>query len=192
MLKIVSILVVIAALLLPSSAIAKDKNAPTAVEVSLELMIEADNFKDLKAIPILGHPMELYLTHPNSLNEYKLEILVSEIFHSDKKVPKLYLEVYKKKQNSWTKIESIETLQLYDTPSEFSIQGNANNALSGEAIISAYNKQFDTNDIKECNSTSMLSTQSCCIVDCNDGSQNKLKCCGGLGCCGCGLCCEVP
>ncbi|MCA1767318.1 MAG: hypothetical protein LC639_03710 [Idiomarina sp.] len=193
MLKIItSILLITLGLILPNTASAQDSNYLSAVEVSFDLRIEEDNFKNLKAIPVLGHPMELYLTHPNSLEEYKLEILVSEIFHNNEKVPKLYLEAYNKKQDAWRKVESIETIQLYDTSSKFSIQGNTNNVLSGQATISTYDKPYDSSDIKECNSTNMLSTQSCCTVPCSDGSQNKLKCCGGVGCCGCGLCCQIP
>ncbi|ATZ72949.1 hypothetical protein CWC33_04245 [Idiomarina sp. X4] len=189
---LLSTIFLISALLSFDAFPGNDKEGLTAVEVSFDINIKGDEFSDLKAIPVLGHPMTLYMTHPNSMEDYKIEILVSELTHQGKQIPKLYLKAYKKEKDSWDNIDSIETMQGYNSSSSFSIGSDSDDVLSGKTTISTYDKEIKANSIEECSSTNMLSAQSCCSIPCQDGSPNKLKCCGGVGCCGCGICCQIP
>lgn len=121
-----------------------------ASEVNFTLDIQGDNFDGLQAIVYNNHPMQMFVSHPNSGREYRFEVLISEIPHADEMLPKAYLKVYEKiyQQEAWKEHAFFELLMRYNSGVDFSIGSDDSHKVIGHLIISPYNENEKQNDIE--------------------------------------------
>lgn len=110
-----------------------------AASISLNFGYDGELFTDISANAFVGHPMSLYLSHPNSQNEYKIEVLINLFEHSGKKAAKVYLSFHKKLYNSWENEKAIETTLYLNDSASFAISDpNQNNLIEGQITVSEY------------------------------------------------------
>ena len=117
----------------------KSQASTQAASLKLDFGYDGELFTNIIANAFVGHPMSLYLSHPNSQNEYKVEVLINLFEHSGKTAAKVYLSFHKKLYDSWENERAIEaSLYLNDT-SSFSISDASDNHLiEGQLTVSAY------------------------------------------------------
>lgn len=168
-------------------------------EVQFSIDIHGDNFDELKLAGYNGHPLQMFMTHPNSGREYRFEVIISEIFHADELMPKVYLKVSEQdiSQGEWLERASYELISPYDNDVQFSTLSENGEGIKGDIRVSSFELDklacSDSQIEYDENSGMQVSPSSCCSAKCLDGSGQRLSCCGaGATCCGCGVCCQAP
>ena len=111
-----------------------------ASEINFSLDIYGDDFNALKAVVYHNHPMQMFVSHPNSGREYRFELLVSEVPHEGESIPKVYLKINEKEygQNGWTEHAAFEVTKRYDDDVQFSRLSATGEGIKGDIRVSTY------------------------------------------------------
>ncbi len=123
----------------------------------------------------------------------KIEIVTSKSYSKGKELISVETEYYTFNNDEWVSKSNTSILNKPGSEGTISIYSDVK---SVDLIITAYFVDDEAtisdsslNKITSCDNHTKSS--NCCSSDCQDGSGNKLKCCGVISCTGCGTSCKV-